>query len=93
MSLTREACIVYTVSQYADLHQLILDITIASGVKVDFGVKVVDVDISEPSVTLASGTKLYANVIVGAEGTESIVRERIVGGREELRPGPYTGYT
>lgn len=59
----------------------------------DFGAEVVDVDISEPSVLLGNGERLYGNIIIGAEGTESIVREWIVGYQEELKVGPYTSYS
>lgn len=72
---------------------MILDITVASGAKIDFGVEVVDVDISEPSVRLADGRQLYADIVIGAEGIESIVRERLVGTQEEHKIGPFTGYT
>ena len=40
---------------------------------------VTDVDPSEPAITLADGTVLHADLVVGADGTHSAVREATVG--------------
>ncbi|EJD05380.1 FAD/NAD-binding domain-containing protein [Fomitiporia mediterranea MF3/22] len=79
--------------QYSDLYSMIYDITVASGVNVEYNGEVVDVDVDKPSVTLASGRKLRADIIVGADGATSIVREKLVGRKENHRPGPLNGYT
>ena len=58
---------------------MVLEITQASGVEIIYGVKVEDVDEEEPSVKLADGRVIRADLIVGADGMNSIVREKIVG--------------
>lgn len=71
---------------------MIYDHAVASGVKVTFGVNVVDADLSEPSVLLSTGEKLRADMIIGADGVTSIVRRKLIGESQELRIGPCTGY-
>lgn len=47
-----------------------------AGARVSFGCRVVDIDIDSeiPAVKLRSGGKLYADLIVAADGHQSIVR-------------------
>lgn len=71
---------------------MIYDHAVASGVKVSFSVDVIDVDLSEPSVLLATGEKLRADMIIGADGVTSLVRRKLLGKPEQLRIGPCTGY-
>jgi salicylate hydroxylase len=47
--------------------------------------RVVAVDPSKPSVTLASGEVVSADVLIGADGLKSITREYVVGGPDEPR--------
>ena len=70
------------------LYELALD----AGVIVDFHSEVVAVDPYEPSVTLASGLKLRADIIVGADGGQSVVRPVVLCRKEKIRYGPYIGY-
>ena len=72
--------------------RILIDLTEASGVRIDFDANVVDVDLAKPCVVLASGERIFTDMVVGADGYQSIVRERMVGEREEPRIGPYTGY-
>ena len=58
-----------------------------AGAKFAFGSRVVDVDPKSPSVTLASGKKLFADLIVGADGHQSVLRsvlEPVPKGRQEV---------
>ena len=66
---------------------------IFSGVQIDFNCEAVDVDVKKGTVKLATGEVLKADVIVGADGATSIVRERMVGRKENSQAGPFTGYT
>ncbi|KAG1777936.1 hypothetical protein EV702DRAFT_1179173 [Suillus placidus] len=47
--------------------------------------RVVFVDPSKPSVTLASGEVVFADLIIGADGVKSVTREYVVGGPDEAR--------
>ena len=48
---------------------------IDAGANVSFGSRVVSVDPESPSVTLASGKKIFGDLIIGADGDRSIVRK------------------
>ena len=72
---------------------MIHELAVASGVRIDYNCTVVDVDLSEPSVLLESGERLRGDMIVGADGPYSIVRERIVGRKENHKSGPFSAYT
>ena len=58
---------------------MMLEITLASGVDIKYGVKVEDIDEEATVVKLADGQEIRADLIVGADGLDSIVREKIVG--------------
>ncbi|KAG2028420.1 hypothetical protein BDR03DRAFT_837133, partial [Suillus americanus] len=47
--------------------------------------RVVFVDPSKPSVTLASGEVVFADLIIGADGVKSVTREYVVGEPDEPR--------
>lgn len=51
--------------------------------------KVVQVDVTGASVTLASGEVLRADVIVGADGRNGLCRELLL----ECQPAPRSSYT
>ena len=72
---------------------MIYDIAVESGVEITYGAEVTDVDIPQRIVSLKSGERLKADVIIGADGVNSIVRRKLVGELEEEPIGPYTGYT
>ncbi|KAL5514192.1 hypothetical protein ACEPAG_2280 [Sanghuangporus baumii] len=78
---------------YTDIYGIIHDITVASGVQIEYNCEVVDVDVEEREVKLASGEILSADLIVGADGATSTVRERMVRRQENHKAGPFTGYT
>ncbi|KAI5121809.1 hypothetical protein M0805_009801 [Coniferiporia weirii] len=78
---------------YSDLHMMMYNLAVSSGVRVDFNVTVVDVDVSVPSVRMACGEQIRADIVVGADGVQSIVRERLLGWDEDVKIGPFTGYT
>ena len=53
---------------------------VAAGVDFRFGLRVVEVNEVKPSVTLEDGSELSADLIVGADGANSIVRQKIMTG-------------
>lgn len=60
---------------------MILQITLDSGVPIEYSAEVTGIDdeSTTTSVKLANGRELQADLIVGADGLNSIVREKIVG--------------
>lgn len=71
---------------------MILKLAVDSGVEVLHNSTVVDVDLNAPSVLLDSGERLTADIVIGADGPFSIVRECIVGRKEQHSAGPYSAY-
>ena len=72
---------------------MMYDLTTLSGVEVEFGTEVVDMDVEEPSVTLADGRQIRADFIVGADGPFGLTRQRVVGYKEEPEYGPHSTYS
>ena len=68
----------------ADLHKMLFDLA-ASQVKLRLGSTVVAVDPETPSVTLASGEVVNADLIIGADGVKSIVQKTVLGKTNEAQ--------
>lgn len=68
-------------SQYADLRKLLHDTAVEHGAKIRSNAKVVSMSVrpERPSVTLASGEELDADVLVGADGLDSLSRAMMLG--------------
>ena len=75
--------------QHADVHRIVYQLAASAGVRISFGAKVTEVSpgTPKPSVTLASGEVITADVVIGADGPRSIVRPIVVG-EEEDDPEP-----
>ena len=69
----------------ADYQRTLLEEAARLGTQFRLNALVTDVDFSDqnPNVTMAGGEKVYADVIVGADGLRSTMRERVLG-----RPDP-----
>ena len=85
---TYTSCFIW---KYSDLIQILHDLNVKSGVRIDYGVEIVDVNLEKPYVTLESGEQICGDIVVGADGPRSIVRRKMDGA--EIREGPYTGHT
>lgn len=73
---------------------MLYDLVVRTGITVDFGCRVVAVHPEGPSVTLADGRELHADLVIGADGDCSTVRPTLFNGRIEVeRDGILTGYT
>lgn len=72
---------------------MIRELVLRSGVKIEYNRTVVDVDVEEPYVLLKSGELIKADMLVGADGTHSLVREKVVGYKEKHSIGPYNTYS
>lgn len=69
----------------ADVHRILVDLS-APYATVRLSSRVVDIDPSAPSVTLASGEVVKADLIIGADGLHSRVRDTVVGHKDNPVP-------
>ncbi|EGN94432.1 hypothetical protein SERLA73DRAFT_114656 [Serpula lacrymans var. lacrymans S7.3] len=65
--------------QHGDLHTLFYDLAVKNGVLFRYESKVTTIDPWAGTVTLQTGAKFSADVIVGADGYKSVVRPIVVG--------------
>ena len=73
---------------------MLYNLAVRSGIAVEFGCRVVAVNTDGPSVTLADGRELHADLVIGAAGLRSSVRPTLFGNRKEVeRDGTLTGYS
>ncbi|KAG1844710.1 hypothetical protein F4604DRAFT_220302 [Suillus subluteus] len=68
----------------ADLYRMLYEIT-EPYCNIRVNSRVVSVDPSKPSVTLASGEVVSADLLIGADGIKSVTREYVVGGPDKPR--------
>ena len=73
--------------QYADFRRVLYETAVKDGAKVRCNAKVVSADLTKerPSVTLESGEKIEADVIIGADGVNSVSRSLMIE-HDEVRP-------
>ncbi|KAG1737068.1 uncharacterized protein EDB91DRAFT_1140876 [Suillus paluster] len=78
----------YLFLHHDGLRRVLYEAAITAGAEVRAGVTVASVSSDGPHVTLTTGEKLLADVIVGADGRSSLVQQAIVG--EDIHGGaPY----
>ncbi|KAJ6551338.1 hypothetical protein B0H19DRAFT_1157254 [Mycena capillaripes] len=65
--------------QHGDLHSMLLGLATREGVEFRYNAPVANVDCDSVSVTLEGGERLYADLVVGADGPSSLVRNAVVG--------------
>ncbi len=65
---------------------MLYDLAVQSGVEIHFSTRVFEVNSDSLSLTLENGDRIPADVIVGADGPKSIVRECALGGFDEGCP-------
>ncbi|CAE6429983.1 unnamed protein product [Rhizoctonia solani] len=70
----------------ADLHRMLYELAEQAGVTVRLGSTVASIDPLMPSLTLCNGEIIHCDLIVGADGVKSIIREVVVGGPDRPRP-------
>lgn len=71
--------------QRADAHRILVDLA-APYATVRLSSRVVDIDPSTPSVTLSSGEVVKADLLIGADGLHSRVRDTVVGHKDDPTP-------
>lgn len=70
---------------------MIHDIAVQAGARIRYNAKVVDIDVSVPHVVLEGGERVKGDLIIGADGGQSLVRDKLFG-EDEVRVGPSNGY-
>lgn len=75
----------------ADFHRMLYEaVEPHCNIRVDC--RVVSLDTSKPSVTLASGEVISTDLIIGADGLKSTCREYVVGGSDHPQPTGDSAY-
>ncbi|KAF8994817.1 hypothetical protein BDQ17DRAFT_1524804 [Cyathus striatus] len=75
----------------ADLHNILIDLA-RPYITLRMNSKVTNVDPWAPSVTLQSGETISADVIIGADGVKSRLRDIVVGGPDRAKPTGDSAY-
>ncbi|KAF8684732.1 hypothetical protein RHS04_01160 [Rhizoctonia solani] len=70
----------------ADLHRMLYKLVEQAGVKVRLASTVKSINPLAPSVTLFGGETMHCDLIVGADGVKSMIREVVVGGPDRPQP-------
>ncbi|KAF9223161.1 FAD/NAD(P)-binding domain-containing protein [Gyrodon lividus] len=65
--------------QHAELYAMLYNLAKKAGVNVQYNTKVISVDPWAGTVTTAKGAKMSADIVIGADGSRSIVRPVVVG--------------
>ncbi|KAH7918716.1 FAD/NAD(P)-binding domain-containing protein [Leucogyrophana mollusca] len=82
----------YLLMHYQDLHNILYEAAISAGAQISYNKVVVRALANPPRVQLLSGEELYADLIIGADGPQSVVRESIEGRREDGTPEGHSVY-
>ena len=84
--------------QHEDIIQLLYKLATDAGAKVHFNSEVTSIHqgsdaVPNPSVSLASGEVFTADILIGADGSRSMVREVVLDEDDDAKPGGLTVYT
>ena len=63
----------------ADYHRVLLNEVCRLGADIHLDSGVVSADYEEPSVTCSDGKRFFADVVIGADGLRSVIRETVLG--------------
>lgn len=76
---------------------MLYDLAVSAGAQVTFDTSITSVAIDDaterPYVTLADGSTLKADVVLGADGSKSIVRDYVNGREDDAQPIGHSFYT
>lgn len=79
---------------HEELHRLMFDLALSAGANISFNTTVVSLSTHpSPSVTLADGSILRTDVIIGADGVQSIVRDFVNGVPDTPRDSYHSFFT
>jgi salicylate hydroxylase len=83
-------------AQYDELYQMLYKLALSAGAQVTFDCPVQEVSYNErtgqPRVVLQNGKSIGADIVIGADGAQSVVRE-LVNGEDDARDSGCTTYT
>ncbi|KAH7914821.1 hypothetical protein BJ138DRAFT_296148 [Hygrophoropsis aurantiaca] len=82
----------YLLMHYQDLHTILYEAAISSGAQISYNQVVSRALANPPRVRLVNGDEIHADLIIGADGPQSIIRESIEGQREEGIPEGHSIY-
>ncbi|KAJ8518625.1 hypothetical protein ONZ45_g4305 [Pleurotus djamor] len=68
----------YLYVKYSDLHRILLSAALSIGVEIKFSSKVVHVDSRNATVILDNGESLQGDIVIGADGHGSLVRQAFI---------------
>ena len=79
------AVIYFSSPQHEELYNLMLDLAISAGACVSYNTPITSVstDDGRPSVTLQDGSHHQADVVIGADGPQSLIREFVNGEQDD----------
>ncbi|KAI0831918.1 FAD/NAD-P-binding domain-containing protein [Trametes gibbosa] len=88
----------FLMMHHDDIIQILYKLATDAGATVDFHTQVVSIhpgsdSIPNPSITLANGDVLTADMLIGADGYKSLVREVVLEEEDDVKPGGLTLYT
>ncbi|KAI0730565.1 FAD/NAD(P)-binding domain-containing protein [Earliella scabrosa] len=88
----------FLLMHHADLVQLLHTLAVGAGARIDLNTEVVSISQGtssspNPSVTLANGEVLSADLLIGADGTKSMVRDAAFPNEIHVKPSGLTIYT
>jgi salicylate hydroxylase len=75
-----------------DYHDTFLRAVRDAGIEMNVGCEVVAFDEDKPSITLADGREIFADLIVGADGIKSKTRELVLGFKDAPKSSGYSCY-
>ena len=78
--------------QYRDLSNMLYRAAVGAGARITYNAPVAKVYTNPPQVELEDGTVLGADMIIGADGPRSMVREAVVGRQDEEVPEGHSVY-
>jgi salicylate hydroxylase len=74
-------------------HQALYERAKELGVDVRVNSKVIEYDLEAPSVELSNGTLIFANLVIAADGVNSMARRRILNGKDhDPKPSGLAAY-
>ncbi|OJA10682.1 hypothetical protein AZE42_01049 [Rhizopogon vesiculosus] len=82
----------YLVIHYRDLYDMLHRAAVSAGARITYNTPVAKVHANPPRVELQDGTVLKADMVIGADGPRSTVREAVVGWQDEEVPQGHSAY-